>query len=149
MRNIKRKSVSLGTEFDIAAETLVCRDWTRLLSCAFGAAGKFGNDISEYVQDIDPMYWTVYANLQVEASNTGSNSRTNTRSDIITRQQDTLVPTMKPCPLFMWSTTNFVESDNYSLLVKGVRDAVPLEAIKSVIKASMDKFSMIQDQIEK
>ena len=44
--------------------------------------------------------------------------------------QDTNMPSMTPCPPFGWHTTNFVESDNNTILVNGVRDATPLEAIK-------------------
>ena len=59
------------------------------------------------------------------------------------------MPQITPCPLFGWRTTNFVESDNNTILVNGIRDATPLEAIDVLTKRAKDKFSMRQDQIEK
>ena len=38
-------------------------------------------------------------------------------------------PPMLPCPLFGWRTTKFVESDNMTMLVNGMRNATPLEAL--------------------
>ena len=56
---------------------------------------------------------------------------------------------MLSCPLFGWRTTNFVESDNNTMLVNRMRDSTPLEALKILAKAAINKFSMRQDQQEK
>ena len=58
------------------------------------------------------------------------------------------MPPMTPCPLFGWRTTNFVMSDNNTVLVKGIRDATPLEAIKVLTKAAVYRFSIRQDHIK-
>ena len=56
---------------------------------------------------------------------------------------------MLSCPLFGWRTTNFVESDNNNMLVNRMRDSTPLEALKILAKAAMNKFSMRQDKLDK
>ena len=156
LRNVKRNFGCSGREFENAmwklqsSETEV--DYNEALTAIHT---NHGDNVATYLSEIDPIYWTVFANMPSgggdyvdSTSSSGINSE-DTHRMARNLSYDNNMPPMTPCPLFGWRTTKIVESDNNTILVNGIRDATPLEAIRILTKAAMDKFSMRQDQIKK
>lgn len=79
-----------------------------------------------------------------ETINVRKCTTSSTSSATCTYHQDHLALPMKPCSLFGWRTTNFVESDNNTMLVHGIRDASPLEALKILTQATMEIFACVK-----
>ena len=154
LRNLERNFGFSGSEFENAiwklqpAYTEV--DYKAALTTI---RTTLGNDVSTYIEDIHPITWTVFAKMPMQSGDAtaGLSNDTNSSLNLNTsmRNPENNNPPMLPCPLFGWRTTNFVESNNNTILVNGMRNATPLEALKNPAKAAMNKFSMRQDQLEK
>ena len=91
--------------------------------------------MATFIEDIGPTCCTLFANMLMHAGDNGACTMfSGIYSDSTNRftrnlHYDNFMTTMTPSPLLGRRTTNSIESDKNTILVNGIRDATPLEAI--------------------
>lgn len=119
LRNIKKNFNLTGQAIENAVWAVQGSESTaRYEQNILAVRDIYGDACAEYIKGIDPVQWTVFANM-----------RTSSRS---------INPAFTKTPLFRWRSTNFVESDNNTMLISGLRHSSPLDMLKKAMPTAME-----------